>query len=108
MSGKNAAEIELINCAVPFDSLEKKVNDLAHKLIRLPLSQLAAMKLVVNKAYENMGIANTQVIGTLLDGYMRNTPEGKEFLDTAIKDGEGAAIQNRDEQFGDYSFAKTD
>ena len=108
LSGKNAAEIELINCAVPFDRLEKKVNDLAHKLIRLPLSQLAAMKLVVNKAYENMGIANTQVIGTLLDGYMRNTPEGKEFLDTAIKDGVGAAIQNRDEQFSDYSFAKTD
>ena len=108
LSGKDAAEVELINCAVPFDRLEKEVNDLAHKLVRMPLSQLAAMKLVVNKAYENLGIANTQVMGTLLDGYMRNTPEGKRFLDTAIEDGVGAAIHNRDKQFGDYSFAKTD
>ena len=108
LSGKDAAEVELINCAVPFDRLEKEVNDLAHKLVRMPLSQLAAMKLVVNKAYENLGIANTQVMGTLLDGYMRNTPEGKRFLDTAIEDGVGAAIHNRDNQFGDYSFAKTD
>ena len=107
LSGKDAAEVELINCAVPFDRLEKEVNDLAHKLVRMPLSQLAAMKLVVNKAYENLGIANTQVMGTLLDGYMRNTPEGKRFLDTAIEDGVGAAIHNRDKQFGDYSFAKT-
>ena len=89
LSGKDAAEVELINCAVPFDRLEKEVNDLAHKLVRMPLSQLAAMKLVVNKAYENLGIANTQVMGTLLDGYMRNTPEGKRFLDTAIEDGVG-------------------
>ena len=108
LSGKDAAEVELINCAVPFDRLEKEVNDLAHKLVRMPLSQLAAMKLVVNKAYENLGITNTQVMGTLLDGYMRNTPEGKRFLDTAIEDGVGAAIHNRDEKFGDYSFEKTD
>ena len=108
LSGKDAAEVELINCAVPFDRLEKEVNDLAHKLVRMPLSQLAAMKLVVNKAYENLGIANTQVMGTLLDGYMRNTPEGKRFLDTAIEHGVGTAIHNRDKQFGDYSFATTD
>ena len=108
LSGKDAAKVELINYAVPFDRLEKEVNDLAHKLVRMPLSQLAAMKLVVNKAYENLGIANTQVMGTLLDGYMRNTPDGKRFLDTAIEDGVGAAIHNRDKQFGDYSFAKTD
>ena len=108
LSGKDAAEVELINCAVPFDRLEKEVSDLAHKLVRLPLSQLAAMKLVVNKAYENLGIANTQVMGTLLDGYMRNTPEGKRFLDRAVEDGVGAAIHSRDKQFSDYSFAKND
>jgi len=106
--GQVAAEVELINSAVPFEQLEKTVNDLAHKLAQLPLSQLAAMKLVVNKAYENQGIANTQALGALLDGYMRNTPEGKAFLDTAIKDGVGTVIHKRDEMFGDYSSAQVD
>ncbi len=108
LSGQVAAEVELINSAVPFEQLEKTVNDLAHKLAQLPLSQLAAMKLVVNKAYENQGIANTQALGALLDGYMRNTPEGKAFLDTAIKDGVGTVIHKRDEMFGDYSSAQVD
>ena len=42
---------------------------------RCPSSQLAAMKLVVNHAYENMGLASTQTLGPILDGLMRNTPE---------------------------------
>ena len=42
---------------------------------RIPLSQLSAMKLVVNHAYENMGLASTQTLGPILDGLMRNTPD---------------------------------
>jgi len=108
LSGRTAAEVELINKAVPFDQLEKTVSELANKLARLPLSQLAAMKLVVNKAYENQGITNTQALGLLLDGYMRNTPDGKSFRNMAKIDGVGAAIHKRDEMFGDYSAAHAD
>ena len=88
--------------------MEKTVSELANKLARLPLSQLAAMKLVVNKAYENQGITNTQALGLLLDGYMRNTPDGKSFRNMAKIDGVGAAIHKRDEMFGDYSAAPAD
>ena len=42
---------------------------------RIPSSQLAAMKLVVNHAYESMGLASTQTLGPILDGLMRNTPD---------------------------------
>ena len=42
-----------------------------------PASQLAAMKLVVNQAYENMGLASTQTLGPILDGLMRNTPDAE-------------------------------
>ena len=33
------------------------------------------MKLIVNQAYENMGLSSTQTLGPILDGLMRNTPD---------------------------------
>jgi len=105
LSGAEAAEIELINRAVPFGELEATVRDLAWKLAGLPLSQLAAMKMIVNQAYENMGLASTQLLGPLLDGYMRNTPDALRFIEVAARDGVGAAIEERDGAFQDYSQA---
>jgi enoyl-CoA hydratase len=108
LSGKQAAEIELINQAVPFDRLETTVRELAERLAGLPLSQLAAMKLIVNQAYENMGLASTQLLGPLLDGYMRNTPEALRFVDVAAREGVAAAIAERDGPFQDYSQASAE
>ena len=105
LSGAQAAEIELINRAVPFDALEQTVAELAAALARIPASQLAAMKLVVNHAYENMGIASTQVLGPILDGLMRNTPDALEFIARAESDGVRSAVSERDGPFGDYSQA---
>ncbi len=80
LSGREAAAVELINQAVPFSELEATVARMAAELARIPASQLAAMKLVVNHAYENMGLASTQTLGPILDGLMRNTPEALEFI----------------------------
>src|SRR3954469_20054313 len=74
LSGRQAAEVELVNEAVPFAELEATVAALAAELAAIPSSQLAAMKLCVNQAYENMGLASTQTLGAILDGLMRNTP----------------------------------
>jgi enoyl-CoA hydratase len=63
------------------------------------------MKLVVNHAYENMGLASTQTLGPILDGLMRNTPEARSFIDTAATDGVPAVVARRDGPFGDYSQA---
>ena len=70
LSGKEAAEIDLINKAVPFEQLYA-----------------------------------TQLLGPILDGYMRNTPDGLRFVDTAAKQGVAAAVAERDRPFGDYSQA---
>src|SRR4051812_3027699 len=105
LSGRQAAEIELINEAVPFERLEARVAELAGELARIPSSQLAAMKLLVNHAYENMGVASTQTLGPILDGLMRNTPDALEFIDTAASEGVGAVVERRDGPFGDYSQA---
>jgi enoyl-CoA hydratase len=105
LSGREAADIGLINDAVPFASLEDTVRALAERLASIPLSQLAAMKLVVNQAYENMGLASTQTLGPILDGLMRNTPDAKRFIELAESEGVSRAVAERDEPFGDYSAA---
>ena len=105
LSGREAADVELINRAVPFDALEATVRELAERLAGLPLSQLAAMKLIVNQAYENMGLASTQLLGPVLDGYMRNTPEALRFIEIAANEGVASAIEERDGPFRDYSQA---
>jgi enoyl-CoA hydratase len=105
LSGKEAAEIELINRAVPFAELEQTVREQAAGLAALPGSQLAAMKLVVNQAYENMGLASTQLLGPVLDGLMRNTPDAKRFVEVAEREGVGEAVKQRDGHFSDYSQA---
>ncbi|MGR8950710.1 MAG: crotonase/enoyl-CoA hydratase family protein, partial [Gammaproteobacteria bacterium] len=68
-----------------------------------PMSQLASMKLVVNQVYENQGLKSTQLLGSVLDGLMRNTPEAKAFIEFAEKAGVPAAVAQRDGLFGDYS-----
>jgi enoyl-CoA hydratase len=105
LSGSEAVEAGLINAAVPFERLEAEVAERARQLAAIPLSQLTAMKLIVNQAYENMGLASTQFLGPVLDGLMRNTPEAKEFIELAERDGVSGAVVQRDGPFGDYSQA---
>lgn len=103
LTGIEAAEIGLINRAVPFERLEEEVRATAEQLAAIPSSQLAAMKLVVNQAYENMGLASTQTLGPILDGLMRNTPDARRFVELAERDGVRAAVARRDDPWGDYS-----
>ena len=105
LSGRAAADIGLVNRAVPFAALEDAVHEQAQQLASIPASQLAAMKLVVNQAYENMGLAGTQTLGPILDGLMRNTPDAHAFIDRAGGDGVRAAVAQRDGPFGDYTQA---
>jgi enoyl-CoA hydratase len=108
LSGLQAADAGLINAAVPFAELEAEVARRAAQLASIPASQLSAMKLVVNQAYDNMGLASTQLLGPVLDGLMRNTPDAAEFIELAERDGVHGAVARRDGPFGDYSQAPPD
>ena len=90
---------------MPFAELEATVAELAAELASIPAAQLAAMKLVVNQAYENMGLSATQTLGPILDGLMRNTPDALAFIDRAATEGVRAVVAERDGPFGDYSQA---
>jgi enoyl-CoA hydratase len=108
LSGAEAARVGLINKSVPFEQLEAEVAAAAAQLASIPASQLAAMKLIVNQAYESMGLGSTQALGPILDGLMRNTPDAHQFIGTAGTEGVGAATQLRDSPFADYSQAGPD
>jgi enoyl-CoA hydratase len=103
ISGKEAAKIELINFSYPLEELDQRVDELAKKLAQIPLTQLISMKLIVNQAYDNMGLQGTQTLGPILDGAMRNTPEGREFVRIAMESGVKAVVEKRDGPFNDYS-----
>ncbi|HEY7052754.1 MAG TPA: crotonase/enoyl-CoA hydratase family protein [Mycobacterium sp.] len=108
LSGREAADVGLINQAVPFSELEATVRAQAEELASLPMGQLAAQKLMVNQVYDNMGLASTQTLGAVLDGIMRNIPEAHAFIDHAAAQGVSSAVADRDGRFGDYSQAPGD
>ncbi|MDJ0924620.1 MAG: crotonase/enoyl-CoA hydratase family protein [Acidimicrobiia bacterium] len=107
-TGREAADIGLINRAVPFDQLEDTVAEVAAKLLAIPWSQLAAQKMVVNHAYEQMGLGAVQTLGPIMDGIMRNTPDALQWIEKADSEGVRQAIIERDGPFGDYSQAPPD
>lgn len=101
IDGRTAVAWGLASEAVPAAEVEAAGVALARRVARLPASQLHAMKLLVNQAYEQMGLATTQLIGTLLDGAARHTPEGVAFS-RAARDDVAEAVRRRDAPFGDY------
>jgi enoyl-CoA hydratase len=101
VDGRTAAEWGLASEAVPAPELDGAALALAQRVARLPANQLHMMKLLVNQAFEQMGLHTTQLIGTLLDGSARHTPEGTDFTRAAIED-LGRAVADRDAPFGDY------
>jgi enoyl-CoA hydratase len=101
LDGRQAAEWGLACQAAPAEQLPEVALALARRVATLPANQLHMMKLLVNQAYEQMGLGVTQLIGTLLDGAARHTPEGTAFSRRAREDVR-AAVRERDAPFGDY------
>ena len=102
LTGIEAARLGLASAAVPADRLADEVNEMARKLTPIPLNQLVMSKLLVNQAYENMGLRTTQMLGTVFDGIARHTPEGIAWRDEAMRAGFREAVRRRDAPFGDY------
>ena len=106
LTGVEAERLGLASKAVPADRLADEAEAMARKLATIPLNQLVMSKLLVNQAYENMGLRPSQLIGTLFDGAARHTPEGVAWRDMAMKDGFREAVRRRDAPFGDYGERK--
>jgi enoyl-CoA hydratase len=106
LSGIEAQRLGLASKAVPADHLAAEVDAMARKLATIPSNQLAMSKLLVNQAYENMGLRSSQLLGTVFDGIARHTPEGIAWRDLAMREGFREAVRRRDAPFGDYGERK--
>jgi enoyl-CoA hydratase len=96
ISGKEEESMGLIFKAVPLDELDGEVKKLTDRIRDVPKNQLMMMKLMVNQAYENMGLHSTQQIATLFDGITRHSPEGVCFKQRAEEVGFKQAVAERD------------
>ncbi|MBC8430643.1 MAG: enoyl-CoA hydratase, partial [Desulfobacterales bacterium] len=96
ISGTKAEEIGLILQAVPLEELDEAVARLTNRIKGVPKNQLMMMKMMVNQAYENMGLASTQTIATLFDGMTRHSPEGVWFKQRTEEVGFKQAVAERD------------
>jgi enoyl-CoA hydratase len=96
ISGKEEESMGLIFKAVPLDELDGEVKKLTDRIRGVPKNQLMMMKLMVNQAYENMGLHSTQQIATLFDGITRHSPEGVCFKQRAEEVGFKQAVAERD------------
>ena len=96
IDGKQAYEWGLATEVAPLAKLDAAVKKLADRMAGVPKNQLMMQKLMINQAYENMGLATTQMFATLFDGITRHSPEGLWFKGYAEKQGFHKAVQWRD------------
>ena len=78
------------------EELDARVEALADRIAGVPTNQLAMQKLMINQAYDNMGLHGTQILATLFDGITRHSPEGRWFQQFAAAQGFQAAVEWRD------------
>ena len=96
VDGKEAAAMGLVLEACPLSELDERVDEMAQRIAAVPKNQLMMQKLMVNQAYENMGLENTQMFATLFDGITRHSPEGVWFKQRSEEVGFKQAVQERD------------
>ena len=106
ITGTEAEKIGLIYKAVPQEDLDITVEKIAERICGVPINQLMMQKLMINQAYESMGINQTQMLATFFDGIARHTPEGINFKKRAQKEGWKKAIRERDQGTYDWTNNK--
>ncbi len=90
--------------AIPAEELEAYTLQMAERIAQLPLDVLRLNKRTIHRQMEVMGFRNGVRAGTELCALGVHTDSMAAFLDKSGPDGKGltAALQERDEQFGDY------
>ena len=97
-----AHRIGLVSYVVPPTELASFVEAEAMRFKHIPANQLALNKLLINQAFENMGLRTTQLLGTLFDGVTRHTEEAYRWVESFADKGFREVIRERDAPWQDY------
>ncbi len=74
----------------------------ARRMATIPANQLALNKMLINQAYENMGLRTSQMLGTFFDGVTRHTEEALQWTEAIAEQGFKEVIAERDGPWEDY------
>ncbi len=102
IDAETAHRIGLVSHVVPADELSDFVEEEAKLYRHIPANQLALNKVLINQAYENMGLGTTQLLGTLFDGITRHTEEAYRWVEGFEQKGFRDTIRDRDRPWQDY------
>ena len=102
ITGAQAAEWGLAVEAPEPNDLDERTERLVERIAAVPVNQLIMVKLAMNSALLQQGVATSRVLSTVFDGIARHTPEGHAFVADAVQHGFRDAVRHRDEPFGDY------
>jgi enoyl-CoA hydratase len=97
-----AYRIGLVSHVVEPENLSAFIEAEAMRFKHIPANQLALNKLLINQAFENMGLRTTQLIGTFFDGVTRHTEEAYRWAESFDEKGFRQVIRERDAPWQDY------
>jgi enoyl-CoA hydratase len=97
-----AHRIGLVSTVLPLAELDAAVMARAERFQHIPANQLALNKMLINQAFENMGLRTTQLLGTFFDGMTRHTEEAQQWVESIQEKGFRQTIRERDDPHQDY------
>jgi enoyl-CoA hydratase len=102
ITGAQAADWGLAVEAPDPKDLDERTERLVERIAAVPVNQLIMVKLALNSALLQQGVATSRMVSTVFDGVARHTPEGHAFVADAVEHGFREAVRHRDEPFGDH------
>lgn len=100
--GRDAAAIGLVLDAVPAESLDAEVDELARRMSLVDAELLSAQKRIVNLAMELQGAGTLQRLASEMDAraHLSQGPRRSQFKSDMATHGLKRALANRDQPFG--------
>jgi enoyl-CoA hydratase len=101
ISGTEAVELGWANRAFPAEQLDEEVLKVAERITLVPPDMVQLNKRVVHRGMETMGLRTAIRAGTELCALGTKQETMYKFI-AEMREGLTAALQHRDEPFGDY------
>jgi len=105
IDAETAHRIGLVSYVVTPEDISAEAEAEARRMANIPPNQLALNKLLINQAFENMGLRTSQMLGTFFDGVTRHTEEAYRWQESFADKGFREVIRERDDPWGDYGSA---
>ena len=97
-----AFRIGLVAHVVKPEDLAATIEADAQRFRHIPANQLALNKMLINQAFENMGLRTSQMMGTFFDGVTRHTEEALLWAEDLEERGVRDVVADRDRPWQDY------